>query len=317
MYKEISINGIQFHIDYFEDLNDLLDKYLGITSEIETKAEVVSKIVKVSEFDSVKCKKKISNSLMLLEDDSVLYYFSGNLRVRVYTFSKKSARLYIEVKEIRSSFMEKILKALLSRNHDSIRLNDYMQAIRHALVFPYLVMMKIHYKVAISHGSAFCHRNKSYCILGYDGIGKSTLITEIPEEASVISDNFVIYNDEHLFSVPEPLRILGNGDNLIYGKNYVKIDRAPEKYDCPKFLFTYLGRKYSFKPFRDKTLKELNDSFWSFLPEFQDLSKFVVALDFVNGILLGETYSYEYPVFECERVELNDNKRALDELEKL
>ena len=317
MIKTFSIYGINFKIKYFDELDVLLDKYLSESEDINTIAEVESEINKVKDFSKIAIKKTLSNSLMILEDNSIIYQFNTYLRVRAFNFSYENANIKIEIKENKLSFKRQIINFIFLRNPNPLQVNDYMQAIRHALVFPYLLLMKEHYKVAISHGSAFSYKNKSYCILGYDGIGKSTLVSNISKNATVISDNFVIYNDKNLFCVPEPLRVFGKGDNLIYGKNYIKLDNRNIKFNSPKFLFTYLGGKYFFGPNKFLTLNKLNTNFWNFLPEFQDLNKFIVALSLINEKIVNNDYNYNFSLFECERVELSDNEKALDELQNL
>lgn len=317
MNKKFSLYGINFKINYFDELDVLLDKYLNESEEINTIADVESEINKVKNFSKIAIKKTISNSLMILEDNSIIYQFSTNLRVRVFNFSHENANIKIEIKEYKLSLKRQIINFILLRKPNTFQLNDYMQAIRHALVFPYLLMMKEHYKVAISHGSAFSYKNKSYCIVGYDGIGKSTLVSTISKNAIIVSDNFVVYNDKNLFCVPEPLRIFGKGDNLIYGKSYIKLDNKNVKFNSPNFLFTYLGEKYFFGPNKFLTLKKLNTNFWNFLPEFQDLNRFIVALNLINEEIVNDNYNYNFSLFECERVELLDNEKAIDELQKL
>ena len=321
--KIFSLNSINFNIDFPVDISNYLDYYTVDNKSDGNDFNIISKIRFVKKFDDLSYETKISNTIFMDKNKSQ-YFFDGSLRITIHQLTKKEISSTIEIKELYLSPLIKILNFFRPKKRKIVvqhTQHNVVQALRHAILYPYFVMLNQKHNIAISHGSAFIQNEKTTVVVGFDGIGKSTLATIAKEDgATLITDNFVLYDNESLFFVPDPLRVLSENNNHAYGKKYEKIKLITEKVKNPTFIYTYLGKEYSFQKKNIEYLKKNNKLFWNFLPEFIDMKKYLTFLEIVNTELdfnLVNIENIDFNYYECVRTNLKDNKRMMHDKQKI
>ncbi|MBF0454261.1 MAG: hypothetical protein HQL72_05505 [Magnetococcales bacterium] len=246
----------------------------------------------------------------------IWYRFHPNLAL---TFTHCQAdKIAVRVQILYQDNLKTRIKASLGSNTLDFRNNLFVQGIRHGILFPYFFMMNRHHQAALTHGSAFVQQNRGYAILGFDGVGKSTLAALAQEQGlSILSDNFVLMNKEHLFFVPDPLRIRTTKGSHLYGKRFEPLPFYQESIARQQQCFITLGDSYRFHPDGALTLTDFNHLVFSELIEFYDFNRFLTAL---RLWVPSWPYQRSFPWMDndklatCQRATLDDNKRLLNEI---
>ncbi|GEM_PF-5729704 len=318
--RRFLLNGIAFSIEAPSELSEYLEYYTLEPMDTVAQYHIVSTIRFVEEFDRTVYRTKISNDLYKGGEKSY-YLFDQTLRISILELASHKIVSEIEILKKPLSCTTTLRNLLSSRRREQVmraRQHSIVQALRHAILYPYFIMLNQIESVALSHGSAFFQEGQSVAMIGFDGIGKSSLaLLAQTEGATLLSDNFILYSKRSLFFVPDPLRLYTNGQGDAYGKKYEKIRVALQKVNTPRFIYTYLGERYYFKRGVANRLERYHQLFWDFLPEFLDLRRYLTFLALVNDQLdlnlleceEGEDIVY----YECMRATMSDNKRLYDD----
>lgn len=314
--SKFCLNQIDFNILYPEKISYLAQFFLQNTYQGDADITISSKIDFVDKLEIPENAIKISNSI-LKASNSILYWFNDNLQIKLIHVSCKEITSHIRL-YYKKGYKTRI-KALLRRSN----LNEdylpfiYVQALRHAILYPYFVLMNANFGVTLSHGSAFCKNNKGFGILGFDGVGKSSIVSEVLQmSADVISDNFVLYDQNKIYFVPDPLRIYDKDTSHLFGKTFKKLDTKLEKISNTALIYTYLGNEYWIKKKDIALLNQINRSFFNFLPEFYDLNRYITVIKLFNPDLnyVDLLNSQQVKLYECQRANIEDNRRLINEI---
>lgn len=323
--KKFNLNDIAFEIELPTELEELYPFFSVSTELKKSDYSIYSKIIIADNIEVNKPKVKISNNFFKNIDNNWIYIFDSSISITINNLDKKAIHSTIHIKEFKVKNFIRLLNIFRKNKRNNVKRiiqANYVQALRHSILYPYFLMLNQKDNISISHGSSFINKDdKAISVIGFDGIGKSTIASLMKtDNYSLMTDNFIVYNNEFLFFVPEPLRLLDN-NSFAYGKKYEKIPLIHSKVYFDSFIFTYLGESFSFQKEDPSKLHKKNKYFWNYLPEFIDFQKYLTALEMINDNLNYDfknvSTKKEFTYYESSRNNLHDNKRMVNELQKI
>ena len=172
------------------------------------------------------------------------------------------------------------------------------------------------------HGGAYVQDGAATVILGFDGVGKSSILEATRQiGSSLISDNFLLFDSTHVYFVPEPLRVFdGITNGHLHGKMFVPLHPTYEKVPAKKVVFVTIGKQYRLQRCEGVQIQRLVEHFFNSLPEFIDFAKYTTALYFSNSKFnYKRKFSIDptIPFYFCERASLRGNLRLINDIKSI
>lgn len=316
MKRTFSLNGIRFGIEYPYEIDRFADFFCPTFPSTGESYDIASKISIVTEFSLPEKRKTISNSIYH-GTDKVSYFFNSHLAIHFRRTDSLKVSTVIEIKKTAPKLLTRVKRAVYRRS-DALFENIYVQALRHAILFPYFMLLNKKEKITLSHGTAFCFEGDAFVIIGFDGIGKSSIAKLVMHEGGeFITDNFVLLNEKAVFCVPDPIRLIDPGEGMYYGKRFEKYKIQSHHKKIALIAYTFLGPGYYFRGPISCDPNRLNQKLLSYLPEFYDFSRYCAVLNMADASLRFVDYPQnmkKHRFYECQRSDLIDNKRMIDDL---
>ena len=315
--RKFIINNVKVHIKYHPDLDELIyffiprEDYEDNYSKISITSTINFTCTPPCLVDGVKISKSIRKN-----ECKSSYLFNNGLLVNFQEVSSKHFVICIEI-FICSTWQAKLKRSFIGYNN--VTKNQFVQAIRHALVYPYLLLLQKNYNTLVSHGTAFLLNNKCYAILGFDGIGKSIIASLVCQQGGeILSDNFIVFDGTEIYGVPEPLRIINNQKNHYYGKRFIRIGLSHTKKILNSLIYSYIGNEYKFS-LSDLDFMTITQQLTNYLPEFYDYNRFCTVASVSNPeiIKLKLPTLSDVKFYENQRADLEDNRKLLDDITSL
>ncbi len=125
-------------------------------------------------------------------------------------------------------FIKKIIGKKVDKNHYLLHI------LRKFIIFPTFYYLESFRNTYVMHASAFTYQDNCFVLAGLANIGKSTnsLVATFDLDGKFLSDNYLIYDKEKVFSFPELLRVSDDTKNMIKNKEKLgthKYTRAHRK----------------------------------------------------------------------------------------
>lgn len=165
---------------------------------------------------------------------------------------------------------------------------NFQRSMRWAVHFPIFVLLRQLQGKRLLHAAAVARDGEAIVLAGLNGAGKSTLAWRLVESEgySLLSDNFVLYDDHRIYGFPERLRLAPellaqesggsgvppSGTPLIYGKRHLDARCAPAGAGVrPAALFVMsAGDRPGLQPLDPQTGGALVHGFHQILHEFPE-----------------------------------------------
>ena len=243
-------------------------------------------------------------------NDNEIFWNSKNLKVLLKKNDKVSVLAKASLR-----FDQKM--RLFFLNEPEFLNNQFLTVYRFVILYPLFNIISHQNEASVIHASAVKEKesNKASIIIGLNGVGKSTLACKlINHNYDIISDNFVIYQNNKIISVPELIKLPKNmlnyfGSNNLVGKGNKKflfINSFKSKdLDLDKVIF--LKRNNSFSEaviniISNKKAEQLLHSTSMFLKEYENyhytafLNNNKVKIDFKNYKMLSEKKCFSFTI---------------------
>ena len=317
MEKKFNLNNILFKIKYPIELDRFIRFFSRESTDSQEIKSTIDSSIYIRQRPNVKILEKISNA-MYRTDKGVLLHVGPFLKVLIQFLDHHNitSKLYINIS---SSFRHRMKKILLMQTMEQLH-HIYIQSLRHSMLFPYFALMNS-LGCRLLHGGAFVVNDKATLILGFDGIGKSSILESARQAGYVpISDNFLLCDSNLVYSVPEPLRIGGSKRPDLHGKTFFQLPEIFEKVGIGNIVFTTLGNRYELRKTGAIRLQRLSEFFFDTLSEFNDFTKYITALSFLITDFYYEKMVYINPgisFYECTRAIMDDNLRLINDIVSL
>jgi len=226
------------------------------------------------------------------------------------------------------------LPARLFLGRKRLCLEAYQQIMRYILHFPIFWILATRQKKYLIHASAVERNGKGIIFAGLNGVGKSTLALYFLERGyKLLSDNFLIFDRQKLYSFPEVLRIsartvklLGVGlgskvsSSLIFGKQHYILDgdKISSEAVPEKIFLLCLSRERAITKVPPSVLRDSLIGMHHYLGEFPEYS-YLSAMHYVDKGFdwedQFETLTYLLEHCECYLLE-NGRNQSLDGIEE-
>jgi hypothetical protein len=260
------IHGIQ--VSFTSDsssFEDFVKKSMPyFLAETETKNEEVKYYLDINIRKNIKVDPAAYiNGLEKIGNDA---YLKGGIFVclngyYLMEFRKETKKLTINLYTIKGdSFYKK--GRFLVRN--IVYGEDYFFILRQSVIFPVFWALARYAAIYAMHGSAVNIKGKGIAFVGLAGIGKSTMSIGMTLclDGSFLSDNYLLYDSNMLYSFPEWLRITKSTKQLLetkmdklgasvlsrYGRSYYQLDKmyVSQPVEPQKIVFLRLGQEAMF-----------------------------------------------------------------------
>lgn len=320
LVSSFSLNGVDFRIEYPADLLSIGTFFVRSTGASGAGLRIESTIVVADRLPAPSPVVRLSDRLFR-DGEEIVYFFDGNLSVRVHDASGNSIRQTIAILPRRRK--RAVLAEFVAGGARSGEFENALavQAFRHAIVYPYFALLNLTRGVSLLHGSAVCFDDRGYAFVGFDGVGKSAIARAARSQgARLLSDNFLLCDERRVYAVPEPLRNRVSGRGQAHGKEFESMAGTREDAGLVALAYTWLGTDYFLKPGAPGLLEKLAEMFFQFLPEFHDLNRYLVALRFRNDdirVRLRARLPDPGRCFECQRATPADNRRLVHDIQAL
>ena len=274
-----------------EETNDAKNNYYP---EIETHFyQIKATIYKV---DSItKDLSKVGKTLFVGED-RVVCVDKPWLIWEFKLLGKDKYRIKIYYSKSKSSTIRNIIKKYIGIPSSKITNNERLMYVSrigiHFALFNYLKNKK---NINVIHASSVGVNNKAHVLLGFDGIGKSTLAIYLAKNNNyeIISDNFLLHDEKYIYPLPETSRLnedsigildLNSIGNKVYGRRQVSLANhlSRSKYCCRALYFNTISDNVSLSSISNMEVKNLISSMDCFLPEFIDYNRFRAVVGLVD-----------------------------------
>jgi len=315
MKATFSLENILFNINYPDTIEYIAHYFIPDASPCTCNI-VINSTISFQDYYDYNKGKKLSNTLWITPDNCLMYIFSGDLWIKIIKASQTSISSQIYINNHKIGLRKKISN-IFSKTDTWLNV-IIVQALRHAILYPFFLLMKLNKNVFLSHGAAFSINNEGYGIVGFDGIGKSSIVSEaMKTDAYILSDNFLLFDEEYIYFIPDPLRMLVDSGGIFWGKNFVKLNYVTSKVSVHKIIYTYLGSNYTISRLTHTEITNINNSIVGFLPEFNDYEKYLAAICMLNQDMSTKLKYFKLPdlqYYQCERSSIDDNRRILSDV---
>lgn len=318
--RRFGLNGVGFVVRYPRALADLGGFFDSGATRFAGEFGCVESTILLNPQAAVPVGTKISGRIHV-SGDELTYRFDDQLLIRLARVEPGLVRQSIEVRTGRRK--RSVLAGLIEPGEGirEFRTALFVQALRHAVVYPYFALLHLERGVSMLHGSAFSLQGRGFGVIGFDGVGKSAVADEARRRgALLLSDNFLVCDDRHLYAVPEPLRLRVTRGGHLFGKRFERLGAPVEKVELQGLVNTRLGGDYHLSPAEAGIGERLGEMFFRSLPEFHDLGRYLVALELRNGGCRVRPVDRLPPArswYENERSVPEDNARLIDDIQKL
>jgi len=89
---------------------------------------------------------------------------------------------------------------------DTVSWEDCQRCMRWCIQYPLFIALQ-RFNVGVAHAAGVLVGNKGVVLAGLGGVGKSTLAVKLGGYENVLSDNYLLGDDEFLYPAPEALRL--------------------------------------------------------------------------------------------------------------
>ena len=243
-------------------------------------------------------------------DDNKIFWNNKNLKILLTKNNK------IMVSASTSLRFDQKVRLFFLNNPEFLN-NQFLTVYRFVILYPLFNILSYENKASIIHASAVKEKksNKVSIIIGLNGVGKSTLACKLTNHNyEMISDNFVIYQNNKIISVPELIKLPENmstylDPHSLVGKGNKKLlftnSSKNKEFNLDKIIFLKRNDNFSdanFSVMSEQKAENLLHSTSMFLKEYENyhytafLNKNKVETDFQNYKTLSAQSCYSFTI---------------------